>query len=193
MKSFVLWMRKVFDINVFGEPNACSEAIALNAQAEELRMLEDDRDNCMNEIGLLKEDLARKDAAIVALKKLVSAQAPGISATDYKSVYFQLQSTLDENYFVLYHAAREILGAEEVWEYFPIEDNIGYFEVADGQTLIKYLEIHFFAQLAEKGSVSYEEFAPGVEVIGEIIYDEDALGEFRRKMYKKAVKNILGE
>ena len=57
--------------------------------------------------------------------------------------YVQLAPTLDADGFSLYAAAEEVTGLK-VYEEFPYEDNRGMFELADGHTLLRYLEAAYF-------------------------------------------------
>ena len=57
--------------------------------------------------------------------------------------YAQLAPTLDTDGFSLYAAAEEVTGLK-VYEEFPYEDNRGMFEMADGHTLLRYLEAAYF-------------------------------------------------
>ena len=61
----------------------------------------------------------------------------------------QLAPTLDADGFSLYAAAEEVTGLK-VYEEFPYEDNRGLFELADGHTLLRYLEAAYF------GTVTWE-------------------------------------
>ena len=63
--------------------------------------------------------------------------------------YAQLAPTLDTDGFSLYAAAEEVTGLK-VYEEFPYEDNHGMFEMADGHTLLRYLEAAYF------GTVTWE-------------------------------------
>ena len=63
--------------------------------------------------------------------------------------YAQLAPTLDADGFSLYAAAEEATGLK-VYEEFPYEDNRGMFEMADGHTLLRYLEAAYF------GTVTWE-------------------------------------
>lgn len=67
--------------------------------------------------------------------------------------YAQLAPTLDADGFSLYAAAEEATGLK-VYEEFPYEDNRGMFELADGHTLLRYLEAAYF------GTVTWE-IVPG--------------------------------
>lgn len=67
--------------------------------------------------------------------------------------YAQLAPTMDADGFSLYAAAEEISGLK-VHEEFPYEDNRGMFEMADGHTLLRYLEAAYF------GTVTWE-IVPG--------------------------------
>ena len=67
--------------------------------------------------------------------------------------YAQLAPALDTDGFSLYAAAEEVTGLK-VYEEFPYEDNRGMFEMADGHTLLRYLEAAYF------GTVTWE-IVPG--------------------------------
>ena len=77
--------------------------------------------------------------------------------------YAQLAPTLDTDGFSLYAAAEEVTGLK-VYEEFPYEDNHGMFEMADGHTLLRYLEAAYF------GAVTWE-IVPGTP------YERAILGE----------------
>ena len=77
--------------------------------------------------------------------------------------YAQLAPTLDADGFSLYAAAEEVTGLK-VYEEFPYEDNHGMFEMADGHTLLRYLEAAYF------GTVTWE-IVPGTS------YERAILGE----------------
>lgn len=77
--------------------------------------------------------------------------------------YAQLAPTLDADGFSLYAAAEEVTGLK-VYEEFPYEDNRGMFELADGHTLLRYLEAAYF------GTVTWE-IVPGTP------YERAILGE----------------
>ena len=72
--------------------------------------------------------------------------------------YAQLAPTLDTDGFSLYAAAEEATGLK-VYEEFPYEDNRGMFEMADGHTLLRYLEAVYF------GVVTWE-IVPGTPYAG---------------------------
>ena len=72
--------------------------------------------------------------------------------------YAQLAPTLDADGFSLYAAAEEVTGLK-VYEEFPYEDNRGMFELADGHTLLRYLEAAYF------GTVTWE-IVPGTPMSG---------------------------
>lgn len=77
--------------------------------------------------------------------------------------YAQLAPTLDADGFSLYAAAEEVTGLK-VYEEFPYEDKRGMFELADGHTLLRYLEAAYF------GTVTWE-IVPGTP------YERAILGE----------------
>ena len=77
--------------------------------------------------------------------------------------YAQLAPTLDADGFSLYAAAEEVTGLK-VYEEFPYEDNHGMFEMADGHTLLRYLEAAYF------GTVTWE-------IVPDTPYERAILGE----------------
>lgn len=77
--------------------------------------------------------------------------------------YAQLAPTLDADGFSLYAAAEEVTGLK-VYEEFPYEDNRGMFELADGHTLLRYLEAAYF------GTVTWE-------IVPDTPYERAILGE----------------
>ena len=72
--------------------------------------------------------------------------------------YVQLAPTLDADGFSLYAAAEEVTGLK-VYEEFPYEDNRGMFELADGHTLLRYLEEWEAAQAAPESGVRQADLA----------------------------------
>ena len=77
--------------------------------------------------------------------------------------YAQLAPTLDADGFSLYAVAEEVTGLK-VYEEFPYEDNHGMFEMADGHTLLRYLEAAYF------GTVTWE-------IVPDTPYERAILGE----------------
>ena len=76
--------------------------------------------------------------------------------------YAQLAPTLDADGFSLYAAAEEVTGLK-VYEEFPYEDNRGLFEMADGHTLLRYLEAAYF------GTVTWEIVPYALQHINDIM------------------------
>ena len=76
--------------------------------------------------------------------------------------YAQLAPTLDADGFSLYAAAEEVTGLK-VYEEFPYEDNHGMFEMADGHTLLRYLEAAYFGIVTWEivPGTTYERAIPG--------------------------------
>ena len=73
--------------------------------------------------------------------------------------YMQFAPTLDADGFSLYAAAEEVTGLK-VYEEYPNEDNHEKYEMADGHTLLRYLENH---QVAMRKKRSERNEDPGVE------------------------------
>lgn len=91
--------------------------------------------------------------------------------------YAQLAPTLDTDGFSLYAAAEEITGLK-VYEEFPYEDNRGMFEMADGHTLLRYLEAAYF------GTVTGE-IVPGTPYERAILGEVDKTSPEYRAFYQK--------
>lgn len=91
--------------------------------------------------------------------------------------YAQLAPTLDTDGFSLYAAAEEVTGLK-VYEEFPYEDNHGMFEMADGHTLLRYLEAAYF------GAVTWE-IVPGTPYERAILGEVDKTSPEYRAFYQK--------
>ena len=91
--------------------------------------------------------------------------------------YAQLAPTLDTDGFSLYAAAEEVTGLK-VYEEFPYEDNRGMFEMADGHTLLRYLEAAYF------GTVTWE-IVPGTPYERAILGEVDKTSPEYRAFYQK--------
>ena len=91
--------------------------------------------------------------------------------------YAQLAPTLDTDGFSLYAAAEEVTGLK-VYEEFPYEDNRGMFELADGHTLLRYLEAAYF------GTVTWE-IIPGTPYERAILGEVDKTSPEYRAFYQK--------
>lgn len=91
--------------------------------------------------------------------------------------YAQLAPTLDTDGFSLYAAAEEVTGLK-VYEEFPYEDNHGMFEMADGHTLLRYLEAAYF------GVVTWE-IVPGTPYERAILGEVDKTSPEYRAFYQK--------
>lgn len=106
--------------------------------------------------------------------------------------YAQLAPTLDADGFSLYAAAEEVAGLK-VYEEFPYEDNRGMFELADGHTLLRYLEAAYFE------TVTWE-IVPGTPYERAILGEVDKTTPEYRAFYQKIcagaaahIKNHLGK
>lgn len=91
--------------------------------------------------------------------------------------YAQLAPTLDADGFSLYAAAEEVTWLK-VYEEFPYEDNRGMFELADGHTLLRYLEAAYF------GTVTWE-IVPGTPYERAILGEVDKTTPEYRAFYQK--------
>lgn len=96
--------------------------------------------------------------------------------------YAQLAPTLDADGFSLYAAAEEVTGLK-VYEEFPYEDNRGMFELADGHTLLRYLEAAYF------GTVTWE-IVPGTPYERTILGEVDKTTPEYRAFYQKICAGV---
>ena len=96
--------------------------------------------------------------------------------------YAQLAPTLDADGFSLYAAAEEVTGLK-VYEEFPYEDNHGMFEMADGHTLLRYLEAAYF------GTVTWE-IVPGTPYERAILGEVDKTSPEYRAFYQMLTVNV---
>ena len=103
--------------------------------------------------------------------------------------YGQLAPTLDADGFSLYAAAEEVTGLK-VYEEFPYEDNRGMFEMADGHTLLRYLDAAYF------GTVTWE-IVPGTPyeraILGEVDKTTPEYRAFYQKICDGAVTRIKNQ
>lgn len=106
--------------------------------------------------------------------------------------YEQFAPEMDADGFSLYAAAEEVTGLK-VYEEFPYEDNRGMFEMADGHTLLRYLEAAYF------GAVTWE-IVPGTPYECAILGEVDKTTPEYRAFYQKIcadaaarIKNHLGK
>ena len=103
--------------------------------------------------------------------------------------YAQLVPALDTDGFSLYAAAEEVTGLK-VYEEFPYEDNRGMFEMADGHTLLRYLEAAYF------GTVTWE-IVPGTPyeraILGEVDKTTPEYRAFYQKICDGAVARIKNQ
>ena len=75
-----------------------------------------------------------------------------ITTENAEQIYNVLKGSLDEEGFILYKAAREILQCD-VFSRFIVEDSLGWFEEADGYKLKKYAEIACFGICEYEGDL----------------------------------------
>lgn len=89
---------------------------------------------------------------------------------------------------MIYRTAKELLNARDVYNYFPIEDTLGYFEETNGFDNLRWLEVKFF------GDSTYRPINPGVELIESTSFEknQEALNAFRDRLYMAVLNRELG-
>ena len=120
-------------------------ALKKKLEAEISRANENDytSDCLLSELKELKAYIADCKSSIRnAATNLLNA---GASASE---IYETVKPVLDSDSFELFYAAEQILGDFD-FSYFAYEDNRGYFEEADGHTMLRYLLIQYDEKLGE--------------------------------------------
>ena len=104
--------------------------------------------------------------------------------------YAQLAPTLDADGFSLYAAAEEVTGLK-VYEEFPYEDNRGMFELADGHTLLRYLEAAYFGTVMKAVKLLEDSGVPQEVLKEEKAEVYEQLSEVNRKIRAEREKRKL--
>ena len=123
----------------------------------------------------------------IYLPKLQRFMDERLTAENAKRIYDFLQPyQYDTGGWILHDAAKEILNTD-VYSEFPAEDNLGYFEILDGNGLLKWLEI---AKFADK---EYERLRGGYELLRSHTLDTNSpkYQDYQSALWTKAVKNII--
>lgn len=129
------------------------------------------------EIRILEQD---KKALTAALREF----CPSLEDTqDMKRFYAAVSRDLDAGGFKLYHAAVKITGIS-VFEQFPYEDNMGYFEEMDGHHLLNYLTASYC------GTVEWE-IVPGTIHEKAILHKPDTATQTYQDFLTKLYAQVL--
>jgi hypothetical protein len=108
-----------------------------------------------------------------------------MSSDNAEQIYNVLKETLDEESFILFHTAQDILHCD-VYRHFIVEDTLGWFEEADGNKLKTFAEIACF------GKCEYEIAGP-YEILKS--YEIDCISPkyvaYQKELWPKAVENVL--
>ena len=171
-----------------------NELTLVKKQLEDLeqnyRILEDREEKFDYEMKKLKEKVDYKEKKMQGLTDAISylIQYANLPDSEYKNLYSQLYTSFDKEGFNLYRIAKEITGVD-IYSYFPTEDNLGYFEEANGFSLFEWLI------KAEFGEIEWEPLECGpYEMASYVSYKgkETVIAEFKSRVYRLTVCRLLG-
>ena len=199
IKVLAMWFCKIAGIETLSEGKAAQALLENRILNDVNNVVKAENSGLQKEVDDLEFKWAccdgERESAIKsrdAYKALAAIAVKAIAAddfNDYKNVYGILKNAEDPYGLQLYREAKKLLGAKEVWHYFPIEDSLGYFEGDDATVELYWLEIAFF------GEPTYSVIQPGVERIDEVSFDrnQERLDAFRKQLYKNIVERMLFE
>lgn len=116
-----------------------------------------------------------------------------LNAVQAKSVYESVAHYVDKDGFELFGAAQQILGSFD-FACFAYEDNLGYFEEADGNKLLRYLLVQYDHKLgAANDKLDRWQIACSCyEKCVDLSIDETTpeYQEFEKQLYIKVLENL---
>lgn len=179
---------KKYEQQLLTDEEALGDFELLKAKHEDLQTdctaLKDENSDLLFQLESMEHDLKHQTtvAALLSDMKLIQALSNG----DYEKAYNLIAGDLDQEGFRLYDAAEKYTGID-VCRAFPTEDNLGYFENADGFELLGWLETEAY------GSCDWEQLNPPYEraVNRKINKDTPEYKEYRAAIYKQTVTSLL--
>ena len=133
-----------------------------------------------------QEHFGNPEQDIRALTAALREFCPSLENTqDMKRFYDAVSRDLDAGGFKLYHAAVKITGIK-VFERFPYEDNMGYFEEMDGHRLLNYLTASYC------GAVEWK-IVPGTIYEKAILHEPDTASRKYQDFLKKLYAQVLAD
>lgn len=183
----------------WGSPRLKEELVAAQAELADSRAecarLEDHctrlekRCEELNDAGMelsdtLKDTRQKMDAFRAALLSF----CPVLDSTEkFQQFYACVAPQYDPDGFRLYFAAQEISGIGSLHDHFPYEDARGYFEEADGHTLLRWLTAARF------GAVEWD-IVPGTTYESATLREVDTATPeylaFEKQMYANALERM---
>lgn len=115
-----------------------------------------------------------------------------VSDEQVKRIYWKWQRKLDGGGFALLRAAEDILGDLEILT-FPYEANTGFFEGADGFTMLRYLKVQYADSLGDHTTGRWAAVSGTCyERCISMVVDEstETYRDFEAKLYKKVCLNL---
>lgn len=109
-----------------------------------------------------------------------------IAAGKYEEVYDIIAPKLDPNGFKRFFMAESYTGVN-VHDVFYVEDSLGYFEAANGHTMLEWLEAAAF------GILGWKLIQDGVEVVATktVQKDSEEYKTYRAALHKSTVEKLL--
>lgn len=150
-----------------------------------------------HEFDLLSEELHKQvKEQKTQIKKLASAVDKAVdqirkdpSADAAFVVYNAISPFVDPDGFELFDAAQQILGPFE-YSHFAYEDARGYFEFANGQTMLRYLLVQYEDKLGQPEKNRWQEACSCYEECVDLSCDKTTpeYQEFEKQLYAKVVE-----
>lgn len=105
---------------------------------------------------------------------------------DYGPIYYRLADVLYSGGFRLHQVAKKITGIDVSYA-FPTEDNLGYFEEADGYELVEWII------KAKYGQIEWVQLNSPYEKAGNVSFEgkEEDIATFYKELYKETVLQLL--
>lgn len=131
------------------------------------------------------EENCREQGNIISCLKTVLLRLVS-EGTDYEAIYHEVSSVFDPEGYRLHDMAKKMTGID-VCSFFPTEDNLGYFEEANGYVLLDWIV------KAKFGDIDWEPLNPPYEIAGKVSYEgqEENISDFYKELYKETVLQML--
>ena len=130
--------------------------------------------------GTIRELRERNSCLKKVFRQAVSEGA------DYEAIYYEVDAAFDPDGYRLHDMAKKMTGID-VCSFFPTEDNLGYFEDADGHALLNWII------KARFGEIEWEPLNAPYEIAGEVSFEgqEENISDFKKELYRETVLLLL--
>lgn len=150
----------------------------------EIQRLNDLNEDLTVDNGNLAERCRKLEAISDTLKVLLLSLIP--PNADYEKIYMELADIYDPEGFCLHNVAKKMTNID-VCSYFATEDNLGYFEAADGYELLGWII------KAKFGEIEWRQLNPPYEIAESVSLNgrDKEIEYFYKKLYKETVLKLL--